>query len=227
MRSRTASVVVLLIAGLFAASASAQITQGRLAGLVTDTQGAVLPGVTVSVTSTALIGVQSTVSQADGRYLFPALPSGTYKVNFELSGFQKLSRDNVQVVLGQTISIDAQLPIASLAETVLVTGASPVIDATTTKVGTDLKGDSLMAVPNSTDVWGALSECPASACRASTSAAATRASSPDTKSSAFRIRRASSPTASITLKAWAAPASTRTTSPTKKCRSAHSAPTSK
>src|SRR5207244_11345476 len=72
----------------------------------------------------------------------------------------KLSRDNVQVVLGQTISIDAQLPIASLSETVLVTGDSPVIDVTTTKVGSDLKGDALVAVPNSTDVWGALSESP-------------------------------------------------------------------
>src|SRR5215831_9960077 len=160
MRSRAASVVVLLIAGLLAGSASAQITQGRLTGVVTDTQGAVLPGVTVSVTSTALIGVQTTVSQPDGRYLFPALPSGTYKVNFELSGFQKLSRDNVQIVLGQTISVDAQLPIASLAETVLVTGDSPVIDVMTTKVGTDLKGEALVAVPNSTDVWGALSESP-------------------------------------------------------------------
>src|SRR5262249_38390244 len=55
---------------------------------------------------------------------------------------------------------DAQLPIASLAETVLVTGDSPVIDVMTTKVGTDLKGEALVAVPNSTDVWGALSESP-------------------------------------------------------------------
>ena len=159
MKSRRA-LLVLAFGILFAASAVAQITQGRLTGTVTDTQGAVLPGVTVTVTSPALIGVQSTVSQADGRFLFPALPSGTYKLTFELSGFQKLTRDNVQVLLAQTISIDAQLPIASLAETVLVTGDSPVIDVTTTKVGSDLKGDALVAVPNSTDVWGALSESP-------------------------------------------------------------------
>jgi len=160
MRSRAACVGVLLIGILLSPSAYAQITQGRLSGLVTDTQGSVLPGATVTVTSPALIGVQTTVSQADGRFLFPALPSGTYKVTVELSGFQKLSRDNVQVVLGQTISIDAQLPIASLSETVQVTGASPVIDVSTTKVGTSLKGDALTAVPTSTDVWGALSEAP-------------------------------------------------------------------
>jgi len=128
MRSRAAGVVVLLIVTLLAASSVyAQITQGRLSGTVSDAQGAVLPGVTVTVTSPALIGVQSTVTQADGRFLFPALPSGTYRLVFDLAGFQKLTRENVQVVLGQTISIDAQLPIASLAETVLVTGASPVM----------------------------------------------------------------------------------------------------
>jgi len=160
MRLRAAGVLVLLVGALLAASASAQTTQGRLSGQVTDSQNAVLPGVTVSVTSPALIGVQTTASQTDGRFMFPALPTGTYKVTFELSGFQKLTRENVQVVLGQTISIDVQLPIASLAESVLVTGDSPVIDVTTTKVGTDLKGDQLVAVPNSTDVWGALSEAP-------------------------------------------------------------------
>ena len=154
--------VVLLFCALVgaAAPASAQITPGRLTGLVSDAQGAILPGVTVTATSPALIGTQSTVSQADGKYLFPALPSGTYKIVFELSGFQKLTRENVSVAVGQTISIDVQLPIASLAESVTVTGASPVVDVTSTRVGTDLKGEALIAIPNSTDVWGALSSAP-------------------------------------------------------------------
>ena len=159
MRSRT-SLLVLVLGALLSGSVSAQTTQGRITGLVSDTQGAILPGVTVTATSPALIGVQSTVSQADGKFLFPALPTGTYKLVFELSGFQKLTRDGVQVVLGQTLSVDAQLPLASLSETVNVTGESPVIDVSTTKVGTSLKGDALIAVPTSTDVWGALSQAP-------------------------------------------------------------------
>ena len=108
----------------------------------------------------ALIGAQSTVTQPDGKFLFPALPTGTYKLLYELSGFQKLTRENIQVVLGQTITFDAQLPLASLSESVTVTGASPIIDVSTTKVGTNLKGEALIAVPNSTDAWGALSEAP-------------------------------------------------------------------
>ena len=79
---------------------------------------------------------------------------------FELSGFQKLTRENINVATGQTISVDAQLPLASLNESVTVTGASPVVDVTSTKVGTSLKGEALTAIPNSTDTWGALSEAP-------------------------------------------------------------------
>src|SRR5882724_4470751 len=160
MKSRAVLVVMVLIGTLISPAAYAQIGQGRLAGTVTDAQGAVMPGVTVTVTSPALIGAQTTITEANGRFLFPSLPSGAYKVVFDLSGFQKVNRENINVSTGQTISVDALLPLASLAETVNVTGASPVVDVTTTKVGTDLKGEALTAVPNSTDAWGALSEAP-------------------------------------------------------------------
>src|SRR5437764_780708 len=161
MRRKAAWLVVPAMAALLCASpAVAQITQGRLTGVVTDAQGAVLPGATVTATSPALIGQQTTVTQPDGRFLFPALPTGTYKLVFELAGFRTFTRENLQVSLGQTISVDAQLGLASLSENVTVAAASPVVDVTTTKVGTSLKGQELIAVPNSTDVWGALSEAP-------------------------------------------------------------------
>ena len=129
-RFRSAFVLSLT---LFAATASAQIGQGTLTGVVTDPQGQVLPGVTVTATSTALIGIRTAVTETDGRFRFPALPSGFYKLKFDLSGFSTLERDNIQVVLGQTIAVDTQLKIASLAETVTVQGESPVVDVTTTK----------------------------------------------------------------------------------------------
>lgn len=149
-----------LVFTLLATSASAQIGQGTLTGVITDAQGAVLPGVTVTATSPALIGSRTTTTEIDGRFRLPQLPSGVYKLRFDLSGFSSLERDNVQVVLGQTISVDTQLRVASLTETVTVTAESPVVDVTTTRVGTSLKGDELTAIPNSTDVWGALSEAP-------------------------------------------------------------------
>ncbi len=161
MRSRTMWIVVgFLAAVLTAAPAHAQISQGRLTGTVTDAQGAVLPGATVTATSPALIGPRTTVSEADGKFLFPALPTGIYKVTFDLQGFRQTVRENIQVVLGQTITINAQLQIGQLAENVTVTGAAPLVDVSTTKVGTSLKGETLTAVPNSTDTWGALSQAP-------------------------------------------------------------------
>jgi hypothetical protein len=128
--TRTQWALALALA-LLAAPASAQIGQGRITGVVTDAQGAVLPGVTVTATSPALIGTQTAVTEADGRYRFPSLPSGVYKLRFELAGFSTLERDNLQVVLGQTITVDNQLSIATLAETVSVTGESPVVDVST------------------------------------------------------------------------------------------------
>jgi Carboxypeptidase regulatory-like domain len=145
---------------LLAVPASAQIGQGRLTGIATDTQGAVMPGVTVTATSPALIGTRTTVTEPDGSFLLVSLPSGVYKLTFDLQGFRQFVRDNVQVVLGQTITVDAQMQIGGLAENVVVTGASPVVDVATTQIGTNLRGEELVGVPNSTDVWGALSEAP-------------------------------------------------------------------
>ncbi len=157
--TRTRSALLLAFT-LYAVSASAQIGQGTLTGVVTDAQGAVLPGVTVTATSPSLIGMRTTTTEVDGRFRMPQLPSGIYKLQFELAGFSTFEREDIQVVLGQTIAVDSSLKVASLAETVTVRGESPVVDVTTTRVGTSLKGDELTAIPNSTDVWGALSEAP-------------------------------------------------------------------
>jgi hypothetical protein len=161
MRSIALRVVVFAATAVLLASPGyAQIGQGRLAGVVTDAQGAVLPGVTVTASSPTLLGTRTAVTEADGKYLFPGVPSGAYKLTFELQGFKKFERDNIVAVLGQTISVDAQMQIGGVSENVTVSADSPVVDVTTTKVGTNLKGEALIAVPSSTDVWGALSEAP-------------------------------------------------------------------
>ena len=82
----------------------------------------------MTATSPSLIGVQTTVTQADGRYMFPALPSGTYKLTFDLTGFKKVERDNIAVVLGQTISFDTPMEVGGLTESITVTGDSPLVD---------------------------------------------------------------------------------------------------
>jgi hypothetical protein len=156
---RFVGLFVLLAAFCAAATpAMAQIDQGRLTGTVTDAQGAVLPGVTVTAKSPSLMGVRTTVTEGDGKYSIASLPSGPYELTFELSGFQTFTRQGVILAIGQILTIDGQLQVASLQESVTVTGASPVVDMQSSKVGTDFTTDKLVGVPTATDVWAVLGQ---------------------------------------------------------------------
>jgi len=104
------------------AIAAAQEQRGRIIGVVTDNTNAVLPGVTVTAVSPALIQPQTMTTGPDGSYRFPALPTGVYNLTFELTGFQTLRREGVQVALNTTVSIDAQIGLSGLQETVTIVG---------------------------------------------------------------------------------------------------------
>jgi hypothetical protein len=153
MRTSRITLLALAVLVLAAPSAWAQLEQGRLTGIVTDAQGAVLPGVTVTANSPALLGTQTALTEADGRYRFPALPSGRYTLTYELSGFQGVKRENIVLALGQTLTVDMQLQLATLQETVTVSGESPLVDVTTTSIGSDFSADKLAAIPSATDLW--------------------------------------------------------------------------
>jgi len=138
MRLTRFSVVCLCLMLLVAAApTSAQEFRGRINGTVSDNTGAVLPGVTVTATSPALIQPQVQVTGEDGSFRFLALPPGTYDVMFELSGFQGIKREGIRVVINQTLTVDQQLQVATLQEAVTVTGASPIVDTSTTTLGTN------------------------------------------------------------------------------------------
>jgi Carboxypeptidase regulatory-like domain/TonB dependent receptor len=99
-----------------------------LSGTITDTSGAVLPGVTVTVTSESLIGGPKTaVTDATGSYRFPAVPPGAYTLTADLAGFEAF-KQNVTLQLGQTITVDFKMQVSGRTETVNVTAESPVIE---------------------------------------------------------------------------------------------------
>src|SRR5262245_54958086 len=154
--SRLFGVFALLVS--IAAPALAQIDQGRLTGTVTDAQGAVLPGVTVTAKSPSLMGGRTVTSEADGTYSIAALPSGEYELAFELSGFATYKRGGVKLGLGQILTTDSQMQVASLQESVTVSAVSPVVDMQNTKVGTDFTTDKLVGVPTATDIWAVLGQ---------------------------------------------------------------------
>ncbi len=139
---------------------ASQDFRGRVNGTVVDNTGAVLPGVTVTATSPALIQPQVQVTGADGSFRFLALPPGLYTVSFELIGFQNVTRQGIRVVINQTLTVDQQLQIATLQETVTVTGESPIVDTSTTAMGTNFTKELLTEIPNARDIWAAMSQAP-------------------------------------------------------------------
>ena len=163
MRRWTTGLLALLMAlasvPAFAQGGGASST-GTIQGRVTDAQGAVLPGVTVTASSPSLLGVQTSVSSETGNYRFPAVPPGTYTLTYELSGFNTLKREGVQISLGFTANVNVELALATLQETVTVSGASPVIDTSATRVVQNFKLDQLQSIPNGRDMWSLLAVTP-------------------------------------------------------------------
>jgi hypothetical protein len=93
---------------------------GAINGTVTDNTGAVLPNVTIVISSAALMGTRTTVTNAEGLYRFPALAPGEYALRFTMDGFKAVRREGIHVGLGFTATVDPQLQIATLEENVIV-----------------------------------------------------------------------------------------------------------
>jgi Carboxypeptidase regulatory-like domain/TonB dependent receptor-like, beta-barrel len=158
--TRYRSLLIVVLLSIVAGWPLAAQDQGRLTGIVTDAQNSVLPGVTVTAQSPALIGTQTATTEVDGRFRFPSLPPGRYTLVYELTGFQTVRRENIVLALGQTLNVDIQLTLASLQETVTVTASSPVVDVTSTKIGSEFNADKLAAIPSATDLWATLGQAP-------------------------------------------------------------------
>jgi len=123
----------LLVLGC--ASAFAQQTTGNVTGRVVDQQGAAIPGVTVTAKSPTTGFTRTETSDNEGLYRLSALPVGNYEVTAELPGFASVVQKDIIVAVAQTTSIDFSMKIASVAETVNVTGATPLIETTSSSVG--------------------------------------------------------------------------------------------
>jgi hypothetical protein len=148
---------------LTASSAFAQVssTTGSINGRVTDNTGGVLPGVTVTASSPSMQGVRTSVTNENGEYRFPAVAPGTYRLVCELAGFGTVNREGINVGLGFTATVNIELAVASLQETVTVSGESPVVDVSTTTTASNFGEERLAALPNARDFWTVLMAAPA------------------------------------------------------------------
>jgi len=139
--------ICIFVLGIFAYS---QIREsGNIQGNVTDKTGAPLPGVTISLTGTSLIGGARTfLTDPKGFYRFPSIPPGPYVVSAELPGFVKLIKEKIQLHAGVTLTVDFVMEEAKLEKEVLVTAPSPTIDMTSsTTAPVVMTDDLLLATP--------------------------------------------------------------------------------
>ncbi len=124
------------------------LAQSSIAGEVTDETGGVLPGVSVEAASPALIeGSRTVFTDGQGRYSVVDLRPGVYTVTFSLQGFSTVRREGVEVVAGVSVPINAQMAVGSLAETITVSGATPVVDVQQATQRSVISRETIQALP--------------------------------------------------------------------------------
>src|ERR1041385_3649009 len=131
-------------------AAAQQGAASGLAGGARGTSGGVLPGVTVDASSPALIEkVRSAVTDSEGRYNITGLVPGTYTVTFTLPSFSTLKREGIELPAGFTATVNAEMKVGALEETVTVTGAAPLVDTQNVRKQTVVSTDLLNVLPSS------------------------------------------------------------------------------
>ena len=146
---RVACILVALACLVFPHAASPQSsTLGSIAGSVRDSTGAVLPGVSVEVSSPALIEqVRSVTTDQQGNYKIVDLRPGVYTVRFSLAGFSGVRREGIELTTGFTATVSAELSVGSVEETITVSGATPVVDTQNVQTQSVFSRETLDALP--------------------------------------------------------------------------------
>src|SRR5688572_30614779 len=136
---------LLILLTIFPAVVSAQTT---IAGTIRDSSGGVLPGVTVEAASPVLIEkVRTAISDGGGQYRITELLPGTYTVTISLPGFATVKREGVQVTGVGVITINADMKVGDLQETITVTGETPIVDVQSTRRQQVISDETLNALP--------------------------------------------------------------------------------
>jgi hypothetical protein len=129
------------------AFAQGQAINGTIEGTVTDPSGAVLPGVTVTVTSVDTGEMRVIVTNESGVYRAPLLPLGAYRVSAELQGFRKYEQSGISLSAGQVAVIDVRLGVGAVTEVVSVTADSPIVDLAKIEQGRTLNEREIKTLP--------------------------------------------------------------------------------
>ena len=152
----------LLTAALFTLiavlPAYAQIAGGSISGTVTDQQKGVLPGVAVTIQGSDR--TLTAVTDETGKFRFLNQPPGNYNVSFELAGFRGVKHEGVVVAVGRDADLSVSLSLATVAESITVTGESPIVDTKVTGTATNFTTDELTKIPTSRDPFALMRSVP-------------------------------------------------------------------
>ena len=151
MRQLGVAQAALVLCSLLLVPAVVSAQDAGIAGVVSDDTGGVLPGVTVTAASPALIEAQRiAITDGEGRFAFAGLTVGEYSVEFSLPGFNQIRREGVELTSGFTANISVELGVGGIEETITVTGASPVVDIQNVRRQTLATAEVLSTLPMST-----------------------------------------------------------------------------
>jgi hypothetical protein len=153
MKVRVVAMLTALALVMATSSAWAQSQTGDVFGKVTDTSGAVLPGVTVTLSGPSLLQPQVATTSDTGSFQFPRLNVGVYVVKFELPGFKTVVKEGIEVTVGFNANVSTQLGVSAVQETVTVTGESPIVDTKQTGTKQTFTLDQLQQIPSARDPW--------------------------------------------------------------------------
>jgi hypothetical protein len=156
---------MLILLGLLVAflprNLMAQEFTGTVVGVVSDSSGGVMPGVAVTIAGPTIQGTRSTVTESNGTYRLTLLPPGTYSVVYKLDAFSTLTREGILVGVGRTSTINVAMQLASLSESMTVTGETPVVDLQSTTRGVNFDQKLLEDLPiGSRNLGGVLTTMP-------------------------------------------------------------------
>ncbi len=132
---------------MLAAFTYAQKTTGNIKGMVKDKDGKGIPGVTVTITSPALIGQRTAITDENGKFNFPAVPPGVYTIKAELEGFKTAIKKGVRVSLESTAIVNLTMEIGTISETIEVVAKEATVDITSSKVSTNVQKEFFDALP--------------------------------------------------------------------------------
>lgn len=154
-----ASLILLLSIGLLS-PALAQRQTGTLEGTVSDTEGAILAGVEVTISGEQLMGILSYVTGEDGSFRFPAVSPGVYDVKIELPGFRTMTQEGILVRVGKTTTLDIVLEVTALEEEITVIGLTPTVDIRATKVSVSYTAEIIGNIPMGRDLYDLIASAP-------------------------------------------------------------------